>query len=288
MAKHETPGPNAYVIGDTVILVTPLGGGAHEIKAQVVSGAMQDDKLFLQTGAPGQRAGVALLKKLIERYFKAEILERDEDPLQEIVFRVQPPTKHAMKIERPVSMPDTSKHIIELKPLPAKLKHSLSDKQFDTFMLDVSKHFPTEARAQKALDQFETFEAKRKEMTAISRRDRGDARIEAEKMRKAVKQVGHLLRPLISTLTKHGIPIDDELSEELVYSLLQGYAATKDADRLSKEDAAIGRTTEQYIKTIEQKMIELGVEVDDPKLLREDLTINIGAAEKQHRGREAA
>jgi hypothetical protein len=291
MPKDQPSIPNAYTIGDTVFLVTPVGGGVQEIKAMVGMGNTDaTGRLFLDNGAPSQRAGVELLKKLIERYFRAEILERSDDPLHEIIFRVQPPTKHTMRIERtPIAAtPATANQIVELKPLPAKLKNTLSDDEFDTFMLDVSKRYPTEDKARHVLDRIQAFETRRKEMTAISRRDRGDARIEAERFRKAIKQVGHLLRPLISTLTKHGIAIDSELSEELVYSLLQGWAATTDADRASKQDGAIGKATENYIKAIERKMIELSVEVDDPKGLKEDLSINIGKAEKQHRGRRAA
>lgn len=281
--------PNVYVIGDTMFSVTPDGGGAQLIKATVPLGDHDETgTLHLGSGSVTHRAGVELLKRIVEKAFSCELLESDSNTAGEYSFRLQPPTGHAMKIKPKPAILQEGEHIVELKPLPEKLKKTLSDETFDEFMLAVSKHFPTEAMARATLDKMLAFEERRKKALATAAGDIKEAHIEQERLARATKQVGHLLRPIVYTLAEHGVFIDKDLSDALVFALLEGFSKTDDKERMSKEDAAIGKTTENYFTALERRMSELGVEVDNPKKLKSDLLINMGKAEKEERGRRAA
>jgi hypothetical protein len=273
-----------YTVGNLMFYVKPLGGGAQEITA-LAARSDKDEAGTFHISSLNTSDARSLLKQMITTLFQADILEpTDQDDPN--TFRVVPQgstnrhmhiRSHGMK--ESIAMPENV--IVEVK-IPQKLKHKLTDKGFDQFMKDVSARFPDGKSLDEAIEKNKIYQTNQKRLQKAHRQESSEAVIEKERLRRATKAVGHLLRPTVYTLYKHGVFLSNDAADSLVFSLLSGFAQ----DQSVRDD--LKQQTDKYVDEIVKFLIQFAPELNNDKALIDDLRINIGAAEQKHRGRSAA
>jgi hypothetical protein len=271
-----------YEFGGITLSVKPIGGGAQEVTASNLNGSFDAEGTYHITSGSVEPA-VSLLFKLIKSAFKADIFESTSG--EDTVFRVVPPSDHAMRIgKKPADPAATSAmvdRIIEVKSL-GQGKSSLSDEEFNDFLETVSARFPNKDSAAAAYKQTLRHEELQRRMIERAKSDRRDAAEEMKGYKASIEEVRHLLRPVVFTLAKHGIGVGDDFSQEIIYALLEGHSKATPEQRKD-----VSYLTNKYVELLQGKMTQLAIDADDDKTLLSDLRINIGNAETQHRSRAA-